>query len=291
MQYRYTIMFKDGRKYHGCRYSKDADPSEFWVTYFTSSSEVHKLIAEHGKDSFSIIDIIEHPNDDAYSEETKFLIENDCATSDLWINKSNNDYCLGYGTDAFTKRMIEKYGVQHNSQMASVRRAWSDAMSVANKNPETIAKRKFSLMQKFGVEHQMHSDEVKSKLANTCMERYGVPNVAMASAVKEKISKAFNEKYGCHPRKLKCTEEKRVSTNKEKYGAASYSQTQECINKVKKTWYNKTEDELEAHKLASKNTRKNDPINTCPYCGKTMKGMTPYKRWHGENCKLKPEST
>ena len=290
MQYRYTIMFKDGRKYHGCRYSKDADPSEFWVTYFTSSNEVHTLIAEHGASSFSIIDIIEQPNNDAYLEETKFLIENDCAGSDLWLNKSNNEFCLGYSTDAFTKRMIEKYGVSHNSQMPSVRSKWSQAMTLANKNPETIAKRKFTLMQRFGVEHQMHSSEVKDKVINTCVEKYGVTNVFAAEEIKAKIANGFIQKYGCHPRKLESTEHKRVTTNLEKYGHESYSQSQEYLAKVQQTWYNKTQDELDAHSQASKNTRKNDPINTCPHCGKTMKGITPYKRWHGENCKLKREN-
>lgn len=133
----------------------------------------------------------------------------------------------------------------------------------------------------------MHSDEVKNKVINTCIERYGVTNVFAANSVKEKIAKGFNEKYGCHPRKLQSTEDKRVATNLEKYGHDSYSQSQEYLAKVQQTWYNKTQDELDAHKLASKNTRKNDPINTCAHCGKTMKGITPYKRWHGENCKFK----
>jgi hypothetical protein len=38
--------------YYGVRYSRNCDPSDFWVKYRTSSKRVAALIQEHGADSF-----------------------------------------------------------------------------------------------------------------------------------------------------------------------------------------------------------------------------------------------
>lgn len=38
--------------YYGVRYSKNCHPNDLWVTYFTSSKYVQKLIDQYGKDSF-----------------------------------------------------------------------------------------------------------------------------------------------------------------------------------------------------------------------------------------------
>jgi len=39
--------------YVGVRYAKDSNPDDFWVSYFTSSKIVHKLIDLYGKDVIS----------------------------------------------------------------------------------------------------------------------------------------------------------------------------------------------------------------------------------------------
>lgn len=39
-------------KYIGARYSKNCNPSDFWVTYFTSSKLIHALIKIYGVDDF-----------------------------------------------------------------------------------------------------------------------------------------------------------------------------------------------------------------------------------------------
>lgn len=50
-------------KYIGVRYAKGCHPTDLWVTYFTSSSLVKKLIGQFGKDDFIVRVIHTYPND------------------------------------------------------------------------------------------------------------------------------------------------------------------------------------------------------------------------------------
>ena len=51
----YTYLIKHlptGKVYYGCRFAKNCHPSEFWVSYKTSSKQVKNLIEQYGEDSF-----------------------------------------------------------------------------------------------------------------------------------------------------------------------------------------------------------------------------------------------
>lgn len=51
--YVYLIIHKtSGKMYYGSRYSSDCDPSDLWVTYFSSSKIIHELIDVYGKEDF-----------------------------------------------------------------------------------------------------------------------------------------------------------------------------------------------------------------------------------------------
>ena len=52
-----------GLKYIGVRYARGCNPSDFWVSYFTSSKSIHKLIKRFGKDDFSFRIIHKFPNE------------------------------------------------------------------------------------------------------------------------------------------------------------------------------------------------------------------------------------
>lgn len=66
----YTYLLKwssTGAKYYGVRYSKNCDPSDLWVKYFTSSSIVADYVLEHGdpdviqiRKTFSDVDSARH---------------------------------------------------------------------------------------------------------------------------------------------------------------------------------------------------------------------------------------
>ena len=62
--YVYIIKNKTTKmKYIGVRYAKGCNPADLWVSYFTSSSLVKKLIAQFGKDDFVVKVIHRYPND------------------------------------------------------------------------------------------------------------------------------------------------------------------------------------------------------------------------------------
>jgi hypothetical protein len=51
----FTYLIKHlptGKVYYGLRYAKKCQPLDLWTTYFTSSSDVKKMIEQDGKDSF-----------------------------------------------------------------------------------------------------------------------------------------------------------------------------------------------------------------------------------------------
>jgi hypothetical protein len=52
----YTYLLRHlptGRAYYGVRYAKGCSPADLWVKYFTSSKDIHNMIKEYGKDSFT----------------------------------------------------------------------------------------------------------------------------------------------------------------------------------------------------------------------------------------------
>lgn len=62
--YVYIIKNKTTQlKYLGVRYAKNCHPNDFWVTYFTSSKLVKKLIDLYGKEDFYIKILHKFPND------------------------------------------------------------------------------------------------------------------------------------------------------------------------------------------------------------------------------------
>lgn len=286
VQYTYTIKFlPTGQMYHGSRTAEGCHPSELWVTYFTSSNIVKDLIKKYGEDSFTIIDIEEHPNNDAYDKETKFLVENNCSESDEWLNMSNNEFSKCHSSELVKSRMLYKYGVEHNMQLPFVREKISKANKEHWKNPEYRKKRKRLYFEKHGVTHHMHNKDVVKKIEETCISKYGVNNVAKADKIKAKIEKTFIDKYGKHPRQTKEVKAKQVNTLLEKYGVKHYSHTDDFKQKINETWENKTDEELEKHRNHSKNTRANDPIFECPHCGRNIKNKGNFNRWHNDNCR------
>jgi hypothetical protein len=286
MEYTYTIRFKlTNQKYHGCKYGKDANSLEFFKSYFTSSKIVKNLIKEHGIDAFEILDITEYPNGGAYEAESKFLLENDCANSDEWLNKSNNDYNLPHSSDIVKSRMLAKYGVEHNMQLESTKEKISIAAKNNWKNEEYRNKIKNTFLENYGYSNPNKSEEIKNKIKNTNLEKYGVENVYQSEEIKNKIKNTFLENYGMHPKQTEKVKEKCKKNSIEKYGVDHYAKTDEFKNKIRTTWNNKSQEELDIFKNKSKKARENDPILECPHCHKLIKNKGLFNRWHNDNCK------
>lgn len=78
--------------YYGRRTKKGCHPSEFWITYFTSSNKVHNFKKEHGepnvvkiRKTFTGTDKIH----DCVNHEVTVLRRIDAVKKDMWLNKGN----------------------------------------------------------------------------------------------------------------------------------------------------------------------------------------------------------
>jgi len=78
--------------YYGCRWAKNCNPNDLWVTYFTSSDEVAKLIKQYGKHSF--IYHVHKTFDNAEScvaFEMYYLKKINAMHNNKFINKTNGN--------------------------------------------------------------------------------------------------------------------------------------------------------------------------------------------------------
>ena len=100
--------------------------------------------------------------------------------------------------------------------------------------------------------------ETQAKRIETCIATYGETHPNKSEAVKEKARVTSIERYGTdNPAKSDKIKEKAKQTNIERHGAEYYSQTDECKRKVRKSWDNKTPDELTKMERSRKATRLN----------------------------------
>jgi hypothetical protein len=95
LPYAYCLTHKlSGKRYYGISYAnsrnKVAHPSQLWVSYFGSSSEVKRLIKEHGKDTFDAeVRKTFASKDTALMWEHKVLRRLKAAQKEHWLNKHN----------------------------------------------------------------------------------------------------------------------------------------------------------------------------------------------------------
>jgi len=94
-----------------------------------------------------------------------------------------------------------------------------------------------TLLNNFGVTHQMQSDTIKDKIKKTNIERYGVDNVLKSDAIKDKIKKTNIKRYGTvtplHENNI--IKDKVIKTNIERYGTAHAIQSVSVNEKKKRT--------------------------------------------------------
>jgi len=87
------------KRYYGIQYGKNANPSNLWTTYFTSSKIVHNLIEKYGKESF-LFEVRKTflNKTEALLWEHKFLKKIDAKNNNMWLNQHNgNGNFLNFG--------------------------------------------------------------------------------------------------------------------------------------------------------------------------------------------------
>lgn len=160
--YFYIIChIKSGKMYAGSRWASGCHPDEFMRIdgYTTSSSIVNDIIKEDGVESFNILRIDTncdgiHP----YYYETLFLECLDCANSNNWLNAHNNKFKdipeFYFGSYKFNSLMHNKYGVSNCMNIEEV------------KLKQKVAEKK-TLMEKYGVDHNMKIPGIAKKASET----------------------------------------------------------------------------------------------------------------------------
>ena len=121
MAYVYKITFLPTNQYYiGYRGSKNATPSDLFVTYFTSSKVIANLIKEHGVNKFVKEILAEFATGvEAYEYEQQLLREHDVEANTQMLNKRLTSCAL----DTF-KKHTEKSKVQMSNSRKSL---WEDS--------------------------------------------------------------------------------------------------------------------------------------------------------------------
>jgi hypothetical protein len=174
-----------GSLYAGSKYGADSNPEKFMVQggYITSSNTVKKLIEKDGLDSFTVELILSEVECGMHVRdfETLFLKRNAIAKDPNWLNSHNNDgfFKFGYGTEGFKQAMMQYYGVENPMHSEQLR----------NKIKQTC-------LVKYGTESYSSTNEYKAKYRETCTQRFGGPAPASSEWVKEKMKRTNIQKRG-----------------------------------------------------------------------------------------------
>jgi len=214
-----------GKKYAGCRYAKGCNPAEFMTEdgYCTSSSTVKQIIEDDGIDAFVVVEIktIDEVGD-VYEYETKFLTENDCAASDVWLNAHNNAG-MTFGTDEFKEKSkqtcLKNHGVEYPMHSEKVKD------KVRRKN-----------IERHGAEHAMQAEHVKEKHRQTCLKNHGVEYPMQSEEIKEKTKLTNLKRRGVENPMQTCeVRDKAKQTNLKRRGVEHPGQSEEIKEKTKLT--------------------------------------------------------
>lgn len=177
--YRITHL-PSGKHYYGCRYAKNCHPSDLWVTYFTSSSQIKRLIEQDGKKSFVIeIRKVFQSESECRAWENKVLRRLKIPNNENWINKYTVE---AIGFKGLSDAMMSKYGVSSPSRLDSVK-----------------DKKKASSLSKFGTEYPWQSEEIRDKKNSVMLERYGYINPSQVPEFKQKISEGISRAHLSNP--------------------------------------------------------------------------------------------
>lgn len=156
--YTYYLYHKPtGKKYYGARWRKGCNPTDLWVTYFSSCKKVHKLIKEYGVDSFTYkIRKVFETKEQARLWEQKVLRRLKVKKSLIWLNTS-----LGTGLNiSATYGMLGKKHTEETKKLMSSKQS-GENNPMFGKTHTVEAREKIS---KSGL-NRKHSDKSKQKIS------------------------------------------------------------------------------------------------------------------------------
>lgn len=102
------------------------------------------------------------------------------------INKDACNNCLQI---KIKESNLEKYGVEHYTQLESVKKEFSKNQKIIQNTDEVKTKIVNSNLKKYGVTCALKLDEYQQKYKDTCIKKYGVDNYAKTEEFRNKFSK------------------------------------------------------------------------------------------------------
>ena len=148
--YTYLITHKTtNKKYYGVRYCKGCHPSDFWISYFTSSKIVHKIIEQEGKEIFDYeIRKIFNSVERAKKWEHKFLKKIKANNNQMFLNINNSNNFV------FTEKWYQTEKGQQKAKNHSI--FMKDYIENCSEIPMRIGYQKWITSEK-GLEHRNNS--------------------------------------------------------------------------------------------------------------------------------------
>lgn len=165
--------------------------------------------------------------------------------------------------ESIVKTRLEKYGVAHHM-----------------KSDVCITNMKTTCISKYGVDSFSKTNEFSEKVKNTSMMNWGTANPTQSDEVKQKIKATHVEKYGHHYSKTKKSRDHHSKQIKGRIWVKN-------LNTGEYKQIHKEDFVTFGNSWVKSKSPMNETVNVCQYCNKTITGPN-YKRWHGDNCKLKP---
>jgi hypothetical protein len=168
MPYTYLIeCIPTNQYYYGVRFAKNCLPEELWVTYFTSSKYVKKLIKEHGIEQFKVkIRKLFLTSKDARKWEHKVLRRIKAKEREDFINMTDNMSIASSGLKWWTN------GIKNTKSLECPGEGWYRGnCTVVKRSKESIEKQMRTRLLKYGSyatnKGIKHSQKTKEKISKS----------------------------------------------------------------------------------------------------------------------------
>lgn len=114
----------------------------------------------------------------------------------------------------------------------------NNSYGIYNKN--RLDQSKKTCIDRYGVDHQLKSKRIQSKIKTTNLQKYGVENVFQSDLVKEKFKQVSLDRYGTeNPNQSAVVKDKIKATNQKIYKCDYGFQSEEVKNKIKSSMIEK----------------------------------------------------
>lgn len=282
--------------YIGSRQSDCNPEDDLGVKYFSSSSNKNFINEQKRNPNGFKYEILSVHNSrmEAFEEEARIQAELGCLEDELCYNKSiNHASFTNYGrTFKLTKETKEKLS-KARKEYNKTHEPWNKGYKYPKEYCEKLSEQRKGKPQPWH-KGRKHSDETKEKISERIKIYYETHDgwnkgSHMSDEMKEyhralKKGKTWEELYGVEKslEMKKHVSEAISGENNGMFGKKHSDETKEKIRE-KAVGRKRTEENI----MRQKETVKNKPFVTCPYCGLCAKQSPNMTRYHFENCKHK----